>query len=123
METFLNKNPSIDPSTMFVDGYDFAAYEVAGFGKFTDTDSETAKQVKMAAPNLDLGQWMGYFGAVGKVSPIPKNMKFGEIPEGVLRLGGTFVVKGDNILYQWSDRLPGDHPSIPDVLTVALDAN
>lgn len=122
MQTFLGKNPAIDPKSMFVDGYDFAAYEAVGFGKFTDVDSETAKQVKMEAPNLGLGQWMGYFGAVGKVSPIPKDMKFGEIPEGVLRLGGTFVVKGNDILYQWSDRLPGDHPEIPEVVSVAVGA-
>lgn len=108
---------------MFVDGYEFAAYEAAGFGKFTDTDSETAKQVKLEAPDLGIKGWMGYFGTVGKVSPIPKNMKFGEIPEGVLRLGGTFVVKGDDILYQWSDRLPGDHPEIKEVLSVAVAAS
>ena len=73
----------------------------------------------MAAPNLSLGQWMGYFGSVMKVSPIPKDMKFGEIPEGVLRLGGTFVVDGNQILYQWNDRLPGDHPDIDEVLSIA----
>lgn len=123
MEVFLSKNPSIDRQSMFVDGYDFAAYEAAGFGKFTDVDKETAKQVKMTAPDLGLSGWMGYIGAVGKVSPIPKDMKFGEIPEGVLRLGGTFVVKGDEILYQWSDRLPGDHPEIAEVLSVAIEAN
>lgn len=123
METFLQKNPAIDPSSMFVDGYEFAAYEAAGFGKFTDVDPDTAKAVKMEAPDLGFGGWLGYFGAVGKVSPIPKDMKFGEIPEGVLRLGGTFVVKGDEILYQWSDRLPGDHPEIPKVLSVAMEAS
>lgn len=121
METFLEKNPAIDPESMFVDGYDFAAYEAVGFGKITDVDAETAKQVKMSAPDLGLKGWMGYFGAVGKVSPIPKDMKFGEIPEGVLRLGGTFVVKGDEILYQWSDRLPGDHPDIKEVMSVAFE--
>lgn len=123
LQTFLEENPAIDPNSMFVDGYDFAAYESVGFGKFTDVDPETAKEVKMAAPDLSFGQWMGYARAVGKTSPIPKNMKFGEIPEGVLRLGGTFVVKGDEILYQWSDRLPGDHPEITEVLSLAIEAN
>ena len=47
-------------------------------------------------------------------------MKFGEIPEGVLRLGGTFVVSGNDIVYRWSDRLPGDHPDIQQVLDTAL---
>lgn len=123
METFLDKNPAIDRESMFVDGYEFAAYEAAGFGSFADVDKEVAKDVKMSAPDLGLGQWMGYFGAVGKVSPIPKDMKFGQIPEGVLRLGGTFVVKGDEVLYQWSDRLPGDHPDISKVLSLAVEAS
>lgn len=105
---------------MLVDGYDFEAYESVGFGKFTDVDPETAKQVEMKAPGLGFAQWMSYFKAAGKVSPIPKDMKFGQIPEGVLRLGGTFVVKNDEILYQWSDRLPGDHPSLAEVVTVAV---
>jgi len=117
---FLEQNPAIDPESMLVDGYSFGAYEAAGFGKFTDVDPETAKEVEMQAPGLGFGQWMGYFRAVGKVSPIPKDMKFGEIPEGVLRLGGTFVVKNDEILYQWSDRLPGDHPDLAEVVSIAV---
>ncbi|VEU36809.1 unnamed protein product [Pseudo-nitzschia multistriata] len=117
---FLEQNPAIDPGSMLVDGYGFDAYEAAGFGKFTDVDPETAKQVKMEAPGLSFGQWMGYFRAVGKTSPIPKGMGFGEIPEGVLRLGGTFVVRNDEVLYQWSDRLPGDHPDLTEVVTLAV---
>lgn len=123
LQTFLEKNPSIDRNSMFVDDYDFGAYEAVGFQKFTDTDADTAKQVNMSAPNLGFKQWMGYFSAVGKVSPIPKDMQFGQVPEGVLRLGGTFVVKGDDILYQWSDRLPGDHPDIKKVVSIAVAAN
>jgi len=77
----------------------------------------------MGAPDLGGWKgWLGYFSAVGKVSPIPKDMKFGEVPEGVLRLGGTFVIKGNDILYRWSDRLPGDHPDIDNVLSIAKEA-
>jgi len=104
---------------MFVDNYSFDAYKQVGFKSFTDTDKEEAKKVKMVAPDLSFSQWMGYAGSVIKLSPIPSDMKFGDIPEGVLRLGGTFVVRGDEILYQWSDRVPGDHPDIKDVLSIA----
>jgi len=104
---------------MFVDDYSFAAYKAVGFKSFTDTDKEAAKQVKLSAPNLSFKQWMSYFGNVGKLSPIPKDMKFGQVPEGVLRLGGTFVINGDKVLYQWSDRVPGDHPDIQEVLKIA----
>mmetsp|Transcript_21622 Transcript_21622/g.31361 ORF Transcript_21622/g.31361 Transcript_21622/m.31361 type:complete len:126 (-) Transcript_21622:266-643(-) len=119
MQTFLDQNPSIPSDQMFVDDYSFAAYKAVGFKSFTDTDKEAAKQVKLSAPNLSFKQWMSYFGNVGKLSPIPKDMKFGQVPEGVLRLGGTFVINGDKVLYQWSDRVPGDHPDIQEVLKIA----
>jgi len=80
------------------------------------------KEAKLAKPDLSFQQWMSYFGSVMKVSPIPKDMKFGEIPEGVLQLGGTFVVDGNEVVYQWSDRVPGDHPEIDDVLAAAKNS-
>ena len=46
-------------------------------------------------------------------------MKFGEVPEGVLWTGGTFVVQGNQVLYQWTDTVPGNHPDIASVLNEA----
>jgi len=99
-----------------VDDYSFEAYNGVGFGSVADTDKEALKDVKMSAPDLGFGQWMSYFGSVMKLSPVEN---FGEVPEGVLRLGGTFVVNGNDVKYQWSDRIPGDHPNIPDVVEIA----
>lgn len=50
-------------------------------------------------------------------------MKFGEVPEGVLWTGGTFVVQGNEVIYQWTDTVPGNHPVVEDVLTAARDAS
>lgn len=122
LNVFLEQNPKVPPEQMFVDDYSFDAYKSVGFKSFTEVDKDVAKEVKMSAPDLSFKQWMGYFSKVGKVSPIPKDMKFGQVPEGVLRLGGTFVVKDDEVLYQWSDRLPGDHPDIEQVLNIATDS-
>lgn len=116
LRIFLEQNPNVPRDQMFVDDYSFGAYKSVGFKSFTQVDKEVIKDVKMTAPDLSWKQWMGYFGNVGKISPIPKDMKFGQVPEGVLRLGGTFVVDGDKILYQWNDRVPGDHPDIAEVL-------
>ena len=49
-------------------------------------------------------------------------MKFGDVPEGVLYTGGTFVVQGDNVVYQWTDTIPGNHPVIEDVVKSATEA-
>jgi len=125
LNVFLEKNPNLSKELTFVDDYDFEAYESAGFDtKFTDTSPEDAKAVKMESPNLSLKQWMSYAGSVGKISPIPENQSLfgGGVPEGVLRLGGTIVVKGDDVLYQWNDRLPGDHPDIDEVVSIAVSA-
>lgn len=107
---------------MFVDDYSFDAYKAAGFSRFDQADKEKVKEVKMTKPELGFGEWMTYFNIVGKVSPIPKNMKFGEVPEGVLWTGGTFVVQGDEVVYKWTDTVPGNHPVIEDVLEIAKNA-
>ena len=52
------------------------------------------------------------------MAPIPKDMKFGEIPEGVLRLGGTVGIVGETIKFFYEDGVPGDYPEPKDVLAV-----
>ena len=108
-----------------MDDYEFGAYKTAGFGRFDEADKEATKEAMKdyGAPELGAKGWLNYFTSVMKVSPIPKDMKFGDVPEGVLRLGGTYVIKGDDILYRWSDTIPGDHPNIEEVLNIAEDAS
>lgn len=122
MNAFLSKNEWMDKKQMYVDDYSFDAYKSAGFGRFDQVDKETVKDIKMTAPELKFGEWMNYFSVVGKVSPVPKDMKFGEVPEGVLWTGGTFVIQNNDVLYQWTDTVPGNHPVIEDVVKVAKDA-
>lgn len=124
LDTFLELNPFIPRDRMLVDGYDFKAYKGAGLGRFDEVDPEVAKSVKLEAPPFGLGTWWKYLTNVMKVSPIPPDSKLfgGGIPEGVLRLGATFVIRGDEVLYQWSDRLPGDHPDVSKVAAIAAAA-
>eukprot|EP00746_Dinoflagellata_sp_MGD_P011198 gnl/MRDRNA2_/MRDRNA2_123408_c0_seq1.p1 gnl/MRDRNA2_/MRDRNA2_123408_c0~~gnl/MRDRNA2_/MRDRNA2_123408_c0_seq1.p1 ORF type:complete len:150 (+),score=37.61 gnl/MRDRNA2_/MRDRNA2_123408_c0_seq1:701-1150(+) len=123
LNSFLNSNPKVPRSNIYADDYSFKAYKAVGFKSVTDPEQqEKAKEAKLTPPNLDFGQWMAYLGNVGKLSPVPKDLKFGEFPEGVLRLGGTFVVNGEDVLYQWSDRIPGDHPDMDAVLAIAKQA-
>lgn len=123
LNTFLDANDWMGRDQMFVDDYSFDAYKAAGFGRFDQVDKERVKNVKMSAPELGgLGGWMNYFSIVGKVSPVPKDLKFGEVPEGVLWTGGTFVIQDNNVLYQWTDTVPGNHPVIEDIVDFAKDA-
>ena len=101
-------NPMIPRNNIFIDGYSFNAYNTIGFGKIGENKDLAVKgTANMKAPNLSMKQWMGYFGSVSKLAPIPKDMKFGQIPEGVTRLGGTFIIKGEQILYSYEEGVPG----------------
>mmetsp|Transcript_10241 Transcript_10241/g.14697 ORF Transcript_10241/g.14697 Transcript_10241/m.14697 type:complete len:155 (+) Transcript_10241:340-804(+) len=116
LDKFLELNPFIPRDQAFVDGYEFSAYNAVGFGSF---DAEFAKGAKVKTPQLGgIGQVWKYLTNVMELSPI-EDPSAG-IPEGVKRLGGTFVVNGDDVVYQWSDRLPGDTPELSDVLKYVL---
>lgn len=43
-------------------------------------------------------------------------MKLGQVPEGVLRLGGTIALSGNSIIYVYEDGVPGDYPDPKDVI-------
>jgi len=123
LNSFLDVNTFIPKEQMFVDDYSFDAYKAVGFSRFDEADKEAVKNIKMTAPDLGFSGWMDYFSTVGKVSPVPKDLKFGDFPEGVLWTGGTFVIQGNNVLYQWSDTVPGNHPVIEDIVKIAKDAS
>lgn len=121
LNTFLDKNPTIDRDQMLVDGYELSAYNAMGLKKFTDQDKEVVQRVKLTAPDLGgLGQWFSYLSSAGALAPVEKGSK--DFPEGVLRLGATFVVQGNNVIYQHNDRLPGDHPDLDDVVAAVEKA-
>lgn len=124
---FLELNPKIPREKMFGDDFSFDAYSQAGFGIFdivnmSEAEKEEVKNVKLEAPDLGLKGWWNYMTNVMSLSPIEKGKELDGIPEGVLRLGGTFVVSGDTVVYQWSDKVPGDHPNLDTVLEVAKTA-
>ena len=125
LNTFLEANPWMSKEQMYVDDYAFNAYKAVGFQRFDQADKEVVKSVDMgkySAPNLAFGEWMTYLSNVAKVSPIPTDMKFGEVPEGVLWTGGTFVIQGNEVLYHWTDTVPGNHPDLSQVVDIAKAA-
>lgn len=120
LNKFLDLNPAVPRDLAFVDDYSFAAYESAGLG-VAGKDMDT-RGTKLTNPGLSMQQWWSYVTNVVGLSPVPKDLKFGEVPAGVLRLGGTFVVRGDEVLYAWKDKIPGDHPDINEVVKTAIEA-
>lgn len=113
LKIFLEKNPYIDSTMILADDLSFDAYKKAGLGKIGD-DVNAMKNAKMQSP--EGLNWIAYLSSAMKLAPIPKGMKFGEIPEGVLRLGGTFAIDKKVLKYEYLDAVPGDVPKISDVL-------
>lgn len=109
---FLDANPEIPRELLFADSTDsFDAYAAANFGKIGDV---TPENVQLKAP--EGVAWLKYLRLVMRLSPIKK---WNEVPEGVTKLGGTFVLDKDDVLYGWADAIPGDYPPIGDVLSAA----
>ena len=114
---FLEKNPDLPKELLLTDDYSFAAYNAVGLGRIGEDQNMAVKGTKnMKAPNLSMQKWLAYASSVGKLAPIPKDLKFGQIPEGVTRLGATYAIDGKKIVFTHEDGVPGDHPVLADVL-------
>ena len=115
---FLELNPEIDQTSALVDpSSDFAAYRAAGFTNLMgDTQLESAPDFK---PPRDMspGRWWSYLRNVMALSPKPE--KVGEFPQGVKVLGGTYVIDGDDVVFDHQDVVPGATPDISAVLAAA----
>ena len=115
LSKFLELNPAIPSQLMFVDNYDFDAYNSVGFGSMKDLDNSKVNNLKLSAPKLGgFGGWWKYLSNVASISPIEPGKQ--GIPEGVLRLGGTFIINKDEILYLWKDVVPGNTPDLGEVM-------
>jgi len=121
MELFLELNLDIPRENAFcvpIDNFE-ESYGKVGLGKM-GYGNISVKDVKLTPPT-GVNMW-SYLKNVMKLSPVDtKNMKFGDVPEGVMRLGGTFVLRknGEGELeevYRWEDKVPGDHPVVEEVL-------
>ena len=121
LKLFLEKNTYIPPELMLVDDYKFAAYNSAGLGKIGEKAALAVKGTRnMKPPKLKLKTWWSYLRNVGKLAPIPKNAKITSIPEGVTRLGATFGVVGNKVIFTYED---GKNDLTPLVLIVTSDAH
>lgn len=117
LNAFLDKNPELDRSKFFVDdSAERDAYASTGFGLIGST-VPTSTEVK--PPGFSWKRWFDYITSVMSLSPVPKDLKFGQVPQGVLQLGGTFALDGDEVTFAWADPIPGQHPEVEDVLKAA----
>lgn len=128
LNAFLDKNSDIPRSQMVVDGYDFAAYKQAGFGRFDEKPKHITENVEPKPIVLGgVKGWFNFLTSFAPLAPVTPDMAFPEMftPEGLFWVGGTMVVKGNDIVYRWDDRISGDHPDggAAKVLQIAQEAS
>lgn len=112
---FLEMNPEVPRDKIFVDDYNFKAYDQLGFQKFGLGQKDFANVNRVQMPKLrGLVKWWQYLSSIFSIGPFEEG-KYG-VPEGGLKLGGTYIVRDSDILYEWRDKLPGDLPDPKDVL-------
>jgi len=120
LKLFLEHNPTISPDAILVDDKkEFSLYQQAGFQSFGQQSWGKIKEVSYRIPDLGLLDWWNYLTSIPTLGPFTPDLKFGQLPAGGMVNGGTMVVRGDDILYRWNDRMPGDHPDIEEVMKAA----
>ena len=118
---FLELNPELAGMAAAVDDTKtFEAYRAAGLGMLGDTKLETPPDFKPPT-SMGPGKWFKYMANTVGLAPIPKDadFKFGDVPEGVRVLGGTYVLDGDEVVFSHQDAVPGATPEIGAVLAAA----
>mmetsp|Transcript_34150 Transcript_34150/g.72769 ORF Transcript_34150/g.72769 Transcript_34150/m.72769 type:complete len:150 (-) Transcript_34150:344-793(-) len=127
LATFLELNPHVPRESILVDGYDHRLYKSLGFSRFDKVGINGAKEIDATKLFRFLGLGPGglwnYATRFLEMAPVEGEVDWSDLPEGGLRNGGTLVVKGDDVVYQWSDTIPSDVPDVAEVVRIARDAS
>ena len=114
---FVELNPELKEAPALIDDTPtFEAYRAAGFNYLMgDKPLDTPPDFK-PPKTMSGGKWWSYLRNVGDLSPVPKDMKLGEFPNGVKVLGGTYAIDDDAVVFSHMDKVPGATPQIEEVL-------
>eukprot|EP00670_Eutreptiella_braarudii_P004123 CAMPEP_0174299466 /NCGR_PEP_ID=MMETSP0809-20121228/56760_1 /TAXON_ID=73025 ORGANISM="Eutreptiella gymnastica-like, Strain CCMP1594" /NCGR_SAMPLE_ID=MMETSP0809 /ASSEMBLY_ACC=CAM_ASM_000658 /LENGTH=377 /DNA_ID=CAMNT_0015404659 /DNA_START=33 /DNA_END=1166 /DNA_ORIENTATION=- len=107
LNNFLELNPDVPRELAFVeDSANYDAYKAVGFKNIFEV-----RPVPIAAPKMGWDKWWPYLNNIKRLVPGGD-----PLTESVRRLGGTFALNGADVVYSWSDSVPGDHPAPQTVL-------
>ena len=128
LEKFLELNPNVSRDCILVDDYDHTLYKSLGFSRFDEVQLDRASDISISVPkllrffHLGVGNLWKYATNFLDMAPVEGSVDWTDLPVGGLRNGGTLVVKGDDVIYQWSDTIPSDVPEIAHVVEIAKSA-
>jgi len=123
LETFLEMNSCVPRDGILVDDYDHTLYKKLEFSRFDEAElvwSDTLKASKLLQfTNIGVANLLNYTTNALRMAPVKGRVDWRSLPEGGLRNGGTLIVNGEDIVYQWSDKIPSDVPNVNDILNMA----
>ena len=117
LQQFLDVNPELSGAKALIDdSKTFEGYKSAGFNILRG-DQTLEKPPDFKPPKtMSLGKWLSYLKNVASLSPVPKGMRLGEVPQGVRVLGGTYAIEDSAVRFSHNDVVPGATPEIDAVL-------
>jgi hypothetical protein len=119
LDQFLNLNPELRGTPRLLalidDSTAFDAYRRAGFN-YNMGDMPLKRPPPFKPPTMAPGKWLSYLGNVAQLAPAKTDLNPLRPPEGVLVLGGTFAIRGDDVVFAHMDEVPGATPDIETVL-------
>jgi hypothetical protein len=118
LQRFLEVNQEVNPKNALIDSSStFEAYRSAGFTNLLG-DKKLEKPPDFKPPKtMTGGKWFSYLKNVATIAPQAE--KFGQWPDGVRVLGGTYVIDGDEVLFSHQDTVPGATPDLKEVFSAA----
>jgi len=121
LASFQRLNPEITAPMLIDDSPNFDAYRAAGFNYLMGDKALDSPPDFKPPRTMSGGKWWGYLTNVKDLAPVPKGkeFKFGEVPDGVRVLGGTYALDGDEVVFSHMDAVPGATPDIEEVLAAA----
>ena len=116
-------NSCVPRDGILVDDYDHTLYKKLEFSRFDEAElvwSDTLKASKLLQfTNIGVANLLNYTTNALTMAPVKGRVDWRSLPEGGLRNGGTLIVNGEDIVYQWSDKIPSDVPNVNDILNMA----
>lgn len=120
MQCFLENNPTIEDSQIFVDKPTFEAYNTMGIGIiFQDLEKTKKGGMNFKLPKLSFDQWKDYLKSINQLTD-PNVVRTKEV---VTRLGATYAIDGEDIVYSYEEGVPGDNPNPLSVLEILTKAS
>ena len=115
LKVFLDNNPLIPSTSIFIDDREREAYKAIGLKGLQQQGALAAIKgtFNIKAPKLNGDEWKKYSQSIQQLTMDPKDLAtIGG------QLGATICISNNRVVKVFEERVPGDYPKIEDVLKI-----